>query len=127
VTAPPPEDLLDRYSRAARTIYRFRYLLYVGIAAGCGFFVYGIAIPGTESSESRMLLPLVGVLWCVCLTFFAHGFDRSFPKVDPDSGWFARLKTSMVRGIWHLVALGVVSFGAATLLLTARAAMMAIK
>ena len=68
-----------------------------------------------------MFLPLVVVLWCVCLAMFTHGFRGTFPVRNPDDGWFKRLKIGFVRICWHALALAVIAFGGATVLLTVRA------
>lgn len=132
VVSARPIDLLERYGRVARALYSLRMVLYAGMAVGLAFFVYGVLAPGSEAGaadggngqETRMFLPLVVILWCVCLTMFMHGFRGVFPAVAADDGWFARLKVRLVRGVWHLLAVGVVALGAGTLLLTARAIMM---
>ena len=72
--------MLERYGAVARGIYPLRHLLYAGIAVGAAFFLYALfAAPG-DAQETRMFLPLVVVLWCVCLAMFAHGFRGAFPR-----------------------------------------------
>lgn len=123
-------DLLERYGRLARALYPFRIVLYLGMAIGLALFVYGVLAPGPAGGvagggqETRMFLPLVGILWCVCLTMFTLGFSGTFPSIASGDGWFRRLQIRAVRGLWHLLAAGVVAFGAGTLLLTLRAIVM---
>ena len=116
--------MLERYGVIARLIYPFRIALYAGIAAGVALFVYAIlASPGT-AQETRMFLPLVLILWCVCLAMFAHGFRGRFPLSSPGDGWLTRLRIGFVRICWHALALIVIAFGGATVWLTARAVLM---
>ena len=133
--APQPVGLLERYGQVARVLYRLRVVFYAGIVVGLGFFMYAVIFPagvdagspgGGQGSgqESRMLLPLVGVLWCVCLSVFIHGFNVEFPTIADGDGWFRRLQTRAVRGLWHLLAIGVIAFGAGTVVLTFRAFVM---
>ena len=113
--------MLERYGRIARAIYPFRVVLYLGIVACAGLFIYALVSEAPDGQETRMFLPLVGVLWCVCLAMFTHGFSGEFPVVDEQDGFIRRNVIRLIRGFWHLVAIGVVAFGCATLMLTARA------
>ena len=117
--------MLEKYGRLARGLFPLRFVFYAGIVVGLGFFAYAIFAGNsqTDGQETRMFLPLVGVLWCVCLAMFTHGFSGDFPTVDPEDGWFRRFLIKLQRGFWHLVALAVIAFGGATALLTVRALM----
>ena len=121
--------LLEGYGRLARHLYPLRKLFYLGAVVGLGFFVYALAVPlkpeaGGAGTETRMLLPLVGVLWCVAIGVFVQAFNTRFPVVDPEAGWFARQRVRLVRAAWHLLAMGVAVFGVVTLWLTVRALVM---
>lgn len=116
--------MLERYGRVAQRIYPFRKLLYAGIAVGLAVFMCALLTATEDAQETRMFLPLVAVLWCVCLAMFAHGFSGGFPVAQSDDGWFLRLRIATVRAFWHLVAVAVIALGLATLALTVRAVVM---
>ncbi len=116
--------MLERYGAIARLIYPLRAALYAGVVSGVGFFAYALFASPVEAQETWMFLPMVVVLWCVCLAMFAHGFRGEFPRSGPDDGWFRRLRIGFVRMCWHALALAVIAFGGATVWLTARAVIM---
>ena len=113
--------MLELYGRVGRALYAVRLLPLGGAVVGAALFLAAIMNPDPGARETRLLLPVMFTLWCLCTAVLAYGFSGAIPQIAPGMGWWRRMATRMKRALWHVLAVVVTGLGGATVLFTLRA------
>lgn len=105
--------MIDTLQRIA---VRIRPLRYVALVLGAACLVaLAVIIFGTAAAGggNRFLVPaIVGFIWCLSAYGFIDTFQSVPERMDRAHGWFSRIKRSMFRAWFWVLA---VLFGGSTL------------
>jgi hypothetical protein len=112
--------MLERMSRVARPVYRYRAAIWALFAAALGVFV--VSLFGVADSQGVVLASLVTLIWAMLLIAFGHCFSAPAPVAAPDAGWLTRLRVRVARALLGLLAIAAIAAFGLVALLTIRAA-----
>ena len=113
--------MLEFYSRIAKQLHGFKRVFWLIACAGLVSFIGLIFLPEVAAGPTYAFLSATSTLWSLFLIVIVNSFSLPLPVVEPDFGFFTKIKIRLRRAALLVAAMLLTVTGAIILSFTFRA------
>ena len=113
--------MLEFYSRVAKQLHGFKRVFWLIASAGLVSFIGLIFLPEVAAGPTYAFLSATITLWSLFSIVVVNSFSLDLPVVEPDFGFFTKIKIRLRRAALHVAAMLLTVTGVIILSFTFRA------